>query len=72
MANKDGRTCRAAAMPMMCSPFPLLSEFLLTWNMTWSMSMSMSMREVVFAVRSKTKRSEIKRSTTRRWCPWCG
>ena len=55
MANKDGRTCRAAAMPMMCSPFPLLSEFLLTWSM--SMSMSMSMREVVSAVRSKTKRS---------------
>ena len=53
MANKDGRTCRAAAMPMMCSPFPLLSEFLLTW----SMSMSMSMREVVSVVRSKTKRS---------------
>ena len=53
MANKDGRTCRAAAMPMMCSPFPLLSEFLLTW----SMNMSMSMREVVSAVRSKTKRS---------------
>ena len=51
MANKDGRTCMAAAMLMMCSPFPLLSEFLLTW------SMSMSMREVVFAVRSKTKRS---------------
>ena len=53
MANKDGRTCRAAAMPMMCSPFPLLSEFLLTW----SMSMSMSMKEVVSAVKSKTKRS---------------
>ena len=53
MANKDGRTCRAAAMPMMCSLFPLLSEFLLTWNV----STSMSMREVVSAVRSKTKRS---------------
>ena len=66
MANKDGRTCRAAAMPMMCSPFPLLSEFLLTWNV------SVSMREVVSAVRSKTKRSQIKRNTTRRWCPWCG
>ena len=51
MADKDGRTCRAAAMPMMCSLFPLLSEFLLTWNV------SMSMREVVSAVRSKTKRS---------------
>ena len=51
MANKDGRTCMAAAMPMMCIPFPLLSEFLLTWNV------SMSMREVVSAVRSKTKRS---------------
>ena len=53
MANKDGRTCRAAAMPMMCSLFPLLSEFLLTWNMR----VSVSMREVVSAVRSKTKRS---------------
>ena len=68
MANKDDRTCRAAAMPMMCNLFPLLSEFLLTW----SMSVSMSMREVVSAVRSKTKRSQIKRNTTRRWCPWCG
>ena len=59
MANKDGRTCMAAAMPMMCSPFPLLSEFLLTWSMSvsMSMSMSMSMREVVSMVRSKTKRS---------------
>ena len=51
----------AAAMPMMCSLFPLLSEFLLTWNMSVSMSISismrMSMREVVSAVRSKTKRS---------------
>ena len=53
MANKDGRTCMAAATPMMCSLFPLLSEFLLTWNV----SMSMSMREVMSAVRSKTKRS---------------
>ena len=53
MANKDGRTCRAAAMPMMCNLFPLLSEFLLTWNV----SVTMSMREVVSAVRSKTKRS---------------
>ena len=64
MADKDGRTCRAAATPMMCSLSPLLSEFL--WNV------SVSMREVVSAVRSKTKRSQIKRNTTRRWCPWCG